>query len=375
MPVSTGRSARGISARVARIAMVGILTVPAWMPTTVASQTATSQTRRSATKTDAVSAWKVPRTPWGHPDLQGVWTTDAEVSVPLERPRELGERAFLTQAELNARRTLEQKLSRDDPADRDPRRLGPVGDGPEHWFEWGKQPSARTSLIVDPPDGRVPPFTAEAQHRPVVGSRVVGYGERAGSTAGGPFNGPEDLSLADRCVTRGLPNIWFPQVYNNGFHILQTPGYVAILYERLHEIRLIPLDRRSHLTPRVRQWIGDSRGHFDGDTLVVDVTNFSDQASFRRSGERLHLTERYTRVDADTVRVEITLDDPTTWTRSWTATVNGKKDPSYSQILEYACHEGNYSVANILRGARAAEKAQKENAGAVTATQGQAERP
>ncbi len=325
-----------------------------------------SQTPTSATNTiPAASEWKVPRTPWGHPDLQGVWTTDAEVSVPLERPKEFGNRAFLTAAELADRATLEKKLARDDPNDRDPFRLGPVGDGPEHWFEWADHPSARTSLIVDPPDGRIPPWTPDAQKRPVDRRRVVGYGERAGSTAGGPFDGPEDLSLADRCVTRGLPNIWLPQVYNNGFQIVQSPESVAILYERLHEARVIPLDGRAHLPQHIRQWIGDSRGRFDGDTLVVDVTNFSDKTSFRRSGEHLHLTERYTRVDRDTVSVDITIDDPTTWTRPWTVTVTGKKDPGYSMIYEYACHEGNYSLANILRGARAQERADERGAETV----------
>jgi hypothetical protein len=143
---------------------------------------------------------------------------------------------------------------------------------------------------------------------------------------------------------------------------VQSPEVVAILYERLHEARVIPLDRRAHLTQHIRQWIGDSRGRFDGDTLVVDVTNFSDRTSFRRSGEHLHLTERYTRVDRDTVSVDITIDDPTTWTRPWTVTVTGKRDPGYSMIYEYACHEGNYSLANILSGARAQERADERGA-------------
>jgi hypothetical protein len=298
----------------------------------------------------------VARTAWGHPDLQGVWTTDAEVSVPLERPREFGERTVLTEAELSARHELEKKLARDDPADRDPRRYGPVGDGPVDWFEWGKQPSARTSLIVDPPDGRMPPWTPAAQARTVEGRRVVGYGgDRAGSTGGGPFDGPEDLSLADRCVTRGLPTTWFPQVYNNGFQIVQSADSVAILYERLHEARVIPLNGQPQLNPAIRQWLGDSRGHFEGETLVVEVTNFGNQTSFRRSGDTLHLVERYTRVDAETLRVAITIDDPATWTRPWTVVVTGKRDPAYSVIFEYACHEGNYSLANILKAARAEE--------------------
>jgi hypothetical protein len=315
-----------------------------------------SQTPNSPAATETVPReWTAPRTPWDHPDLQGVWTTDAEVSVPLERPREFGERAMLTDAEFADRAKLEQKLSRDDPNDRDPFRLGPVGDGPEHWFEWSRQPSGRTSLIVDPRDGRIPPLTPEARGRVVDPRRIVGYGERAGSSLGGPFNGPEDLNLADRCVTRGLPPIWFPQVYNNGFQIVQSRDHVAILYERLHEARTIPLDGRAHVTPRLQQWLGDSRGRFEGETLVVDVTNFSDKTSFRRSGAALHLVERYTRMDEDTVRVEITIEDPTTWTRPWTVAVTGKKDAAYSMIYEYACHEGNYSLANILRGARVQE--------------------
>jgi len=318
-----------------------------------AGQTPGSERETAAT---ATSDGKVPRTPWGHPDLQGVWTTDAEVSVPLERPRALGERAVLTGAELAARLEFEKKLARDDPAERDPLRYGPVGDGPVHWFEWGTQPSARTSLIIDPPDGRIPAWTAEAQARVVDGTRAVGYGDRAGSLGNGPFNGPEDLSLADRCITRGLPTTWLPQVYNNGFEIVQSSDHVVVYYERLHEPRVIPLNRDSHLTPNIRQWMGDSRGHFDGDTLVVDVTNFSDRTSFRRSGEMLHLIERYTRVDAETMRVEVTVDDRTTWTRPWTFAVTGKKDRSYQVIYEYACHEGNYSLANILKGARAEER-------------------
>src|SRR5207244_13031250 len=168
------------------------------------------------------------------------------------------------------------------------------------------------------------------------GRGVGGYGgERAGSTGKGPFNGPEDLSLADRCITRGLPTTWFPQVYNNGFQIVQSPDHVAVFYERLHEARVIPLNRRSHPSPNMQQWMGDSYGRFEGETLVVDVTNFGSQTSFRRSTETLHLIERYTRVDAQTVRVEVTIDDPATWTRPWTVAVTGKKDAAYSVIYEY----------------------------------------
>jgi hypothetical protein len=302
------------------------------------------------------AAWKTPRTAWGHPDLQGVWTSDAEVSVPFERPRAFGDRALLTEAELADRAALEKKLAADDPDNRDTFRLGPVGDGPEHWFEWAKHPSARTSLVVDPPDGRIPPWTEAAQARVVDPRRIVGYGERPGTLGKGPFDGPEDLNLAERCITRGMPTIWFPQVYNNGFQIVQTPTHVVVFYERLHEARIIPVDGRPPLPAELGQWMGDSRGRFEGDTLVVEVGNFSDKTSFRRSGRTLRLAERYRRLDEGTVRVEITIDDPATWTRPWTVAVTGKADPAYSTILEYACHEGNYSLPNTLKGARARER-------------------
>jgi hypothetical protein len=217
-------------------------------------------------------------------------------------------------------------------------------------------------LIVDPPDGRIPPFTAEAKTRAIDPRSVLGFVPGVGSMGDGPFNGPEDLHLADRCITRGMPQTWVPSQYNNGFQIVQNAEYVSIFYERLHEARIIPVNGRSHLPGGVRQWFGDSRGRWDGDTLVVDVTNFSDRTSFRRSGETLRLVERYSRVGADELKVEITVDDPTTWTRPWTFVVTGKRDPSYWQIFEYACHEGNYGMFNILSGARAEERAAEEAA-------------
>jgi hypothetical protein len=181
-----------------------------------------------------------------------------------------------------------------------------------------------------------------------------------GSFGKGPYDGPEDLALTDRCITRGLPQTWFPSEYNNGFQIVQSKDTVTIWYERLHEARVIPIDGRPHLPARVRQWLGDSRGRWEGDTLVVDVTNFSDNTTFRKSSSTLRLTERYTRVDQQTVRVEVTIDDPTTWTKPWTIAVTGKKDPAYWQIQEYACHEGNYGMRNMLSASRAEEKAAKK---------------
>ena len=317
----------------------------------------------------AAGDWAVPRTPWGHPDLQGVWTSDEEFGIPLERPPELGARALISEEELAVRLTVAEQRARLEFADRSrlteaekadlpPDLLhGPVGDGPEHWFELGRAVSPRSSLIVDPPDGRIPPLTPGAKLRVVEPRTVVGFETGVGSKGGGPFNGPEDYDLAERCITRGLPNTWFPQVYNNGFQIVQHPDYVAVLYERLHEHRIIPLDGRPHPPPAVSQWMGDSRGRWEGDTLVVEVANFGPQTTYKGSSQQLRLTERYRRTAADTVVVETTLADPTTWTRPWTVRVTGKRDPGYWQIFEYACHEANYSLSNMLSAARAQDAA------------------
>ena len=317
----------------------------------------------------AAGDWTVPRTPWGHPDLQGVWTSDEEFGIPLERPPELGARALISEEELAVRLTVAEQRARLEFADRSrlteaekadlpPDLLhGPVGDGPEHWFELGRAVSPRSSLIVDPPDGRIPPLTPGAKLRVVEPRTVVGFETGVGSKGGGPFNGPEDYDLAERCITRGLPNTWFPQVYNNGFQIVQHPDYVAVLYERLHEHRIIPLDGRPHPPPAVPQWMGDSRGRWEGDTLVVEVANFGPQTTYKGSSQQLRLTERYRRTAADTVVVETTLADPTTWTRPWTVRVTGKRDPGYWQIFEYACHEANYSLSNMLSAARAQDAA------------------
>jgi hypothetical protein len=309
-----------------------------------------------AATTSTAGTGTVPKTPWGHPDLQGVWTTDLEIGVPLERPVELGEKALLTEAEYRQRAEMLKKKYSDDKSNR----AGEVGNeqGPVHWYEGAQHVSYRTSLVIDPPNGRIPPYTADAQKRVVRKGTELGF--VGGSFGKGPYDGPEDLALTDRCVTRGLPQTWFPSEYNNGFQIVQSADHVTIFYERLHEARVIPLDGRPHLTGQVRQWIGDSRGRWEGNTLVVDVANFGEQTSFRKSSTTLHLIERYTRVDPETVRVEVTVDDPSTWTRPWTLAVTGKKDPAYWQIFEYACHEGNYGMRNMLSGARAEEKAARE---------------
>jgi hypothetical protein len=303
--------------------------------------------------TDGSRTWKVPRTPWGHPDLQGIWTTDAEIGVPLERPVELGDKALLTDQEFADRAKELKKKYQDDKADRRSR-PGDTEAGPEHWYEGGSAVSRRTSLIIDPPNGRMPEYTAAAKTRIVPKETEINSG---GSTGKGPFDGPEDLHLADRCITRGLPHTWIRSEYNNGFQIVQSEHYVALYYERLHEARVIPFEGSAPPLSKVPRWMGESRARWEGDTLVIDVHNLGNQTTWRKSpGSTRKLTERLTRVDAETVRVEVTINDPTTWTRPWTFAVVGKKDPNYWQIYEYACHEGNYAMRNILSGARAQEK-------------------
>jgi hypothetical protein len=295
------------------------------------------------------------RTPWGDPDLQGIWTTDDEVRVPVERPKEFGTRTMLTDKEMADRLKEAERRAKDDKGERQKLAEDQTGDGPEHWYEQGRAISHRTSLIIDPPDGRLPPMTPEGQKR-------LEDQRSRGSFAKRLWAGPEELDLRDRCITRGVPNTWFPSAYNNGFQIVQSPGYVAILHERLHEARIIPVDNRPHVPSSVSQWIGDPRGHWEGQTLVVEITNFSDKSEFRGAGGNLKVVERYTRVDPDTVKVEFTVNDPSTWTKPWTAMLMGKRDPNYWQIFEYACHEGNYGMFNMLSGARAQERANEEAA-------------
>ena len=312
-----------------------------------------SQATRPAT--NAGSPWQ---TSWGHPDLQGVWTTDAEISVPFERPTTFGDRPSLNDEELAKRESDTRKRARDDKEDR------PAGASlitPAHWFEVGnaRAVSARTSLIVDPPNGRMPSLTAEAAKHAIDRRFETGLiPEDPNATV----DGPEDTGLAARCITRGIPETWIPSIYNNGFQIFQTPEYVAILYERYHEFRVIPVDVRPHVGRSIGQWIGDSRGRWEGNTLVIDVTNFSGQARFKGSGTNLHVVERLTRVDAETVNVAVTIEDQARWTTPWRFEVNGKRDPRYT-VFEMACHEGNHSMAHMLSAARNLEKAAAPSAG------------
>jgi hypothetical protein len=304
----------------------------------------------------------VPRTPWGDPDLQGTFSSEAELGVPFERPAQYGERRFLTDAEYAQRRAQADKQLASDSADfdletADRSNAGAVGSAtspPPHWLERGKV-SRRTSLVIDPPDGRLPPL---AQQRPVAGrGRAGGGGTFAGLGAFGGtaiFNGPEDLSLWERCISRGIPGAMFPTVYNANVRIVQSPNAVAITYEMIHDTRVIPIGSTAHVGTTIRGYNGDARGRWEGNTLVVDTTNFSEKTNFRGSRATLHIIERFTR-GSDGIAYEVTVDDPAVWTKPWTAALTLARQPDDS-LFEYACHEGNNSMRNILSASRAAEK-------------------
>src|SRR5712692_9122501 len=287
--------------------------------------------------------WTSPRTAWGDPDLQGVWNNST--ITQLERPQELAGKQVLSDAEAAA---VEQNAAQNR-VDRPP----PPGDSGTYnqfWFDRGTKVVAtkRTSLIIDPPDGRLPPLTAAGQKR--LDQRFKRLGPTAtGSSGNGPFDSHEDISVVTRCITRGLPNAMFPGGYNNNYQIMQIPGKVVVLSEMMHDARFIPLDGRPHISQNIRQWMGDSRGHWEGNTLVVDVTNFPDRdvtgfGVAYRYGEtsHLHLIERFTRIDANTIDYQVTVDDPTTFTKQWTASIPMVK--SDGRLYEYACHEGNYAM-------------------------------
>jgi hypothetical protein len=309
---------------------------------------AAGQTSLAAAKAKAsAKTWTPPRTPDGQPDFQGFWNNST--LTPLERPSELAGKQVLTEEEAAEyqKRLLEEADAPNPQANGLPLGLQVGRSLGASWFERGKLvESRRTSLIVDPPDGRVPSLTPAAQKLAAA---------RARERSLHPADGPEDRSLTERCLiwpSVGPPML--PTGYNSNYQIVQGPGYVMILVEMIHDARLTPLDGRPHLAPGIRQWLGDSRGHWEGNTLVVDTTNFNSKTAFRGSSENLHLVERFTRTDADTIRYEFTVDDPATFTKPWTAEIPMRK--THGPIYEYACSEGNYSLADILKGARAEEK-------------------
>ena len=307
----------------------------------------------------AVAQTEAPQTPWGKPDLQGVW--DFRSITPIERPEEQADQEFLTEEEAAG---LEQAA-----VDRDARAWNapaqrtadlapdltnvdrrPSGDGPgsynQFWIDRGTRTvgTRRTSLIIDPPNGRMPVHTPAGQQRAAEGQARRGRADTW-----------ENFSAGGRCIlgfNAGPPMT--PGAYNNNMQLFQTPDAVVIVTEMVHTARVVPIDARSALDSGIRQWSGDSRGHWDGDTLVIETTNFAAKRRWRNSSESMRLTERLTRVDAETLVYEFTVDDPETWTRSWTAEVPMRRNPDV--MFEFACHEGHYSMPVMLGGARVQER-------------------
>ena len=296
----------------------------------------------------AENHWVLIKTPDGQPDLQGTWTN--ATITPFERPAELADKPVLTPEEAAEaeKRAAENRVDR-------PRKPGDVGNYNQVWFDSGTKvmSTRQTSLVVDPPDGRVP-VTAAAEAQ-----RDYNAAHNADSYL--------YMSVWDRCITRGVPAGMFPAGYNNAYQIVQTPGYVVILYEMIHETRIIPLDGRPHVSAGIRLWNGDSRGHWEGKTLVVDTTNYNNKGSIGTSAatlrikgipqsEALHVVERFTRISQDAISYEVTIDDPPMYSRPWKAAFPLTRDAKY-RIYEYACHEGNQAVENVLNGGRAHDKA------------------
>jgi hypothetical protein len=303
-----------------------------------------SDAQVTAPATASAPQW---RTPWGHPNLQGTWSSDDVRGIPLQRPEEFGTRADLTDEEF-----AERQRGNDAQVER--LREG----GTAFLAERGVRTFRQTSLVVDPPNGRLPELTPAGQQR---------VAERRGRRGRGLPASYTDFTNYDRCLTRGLVGSIVPVIYGNGTQIVQAPGVVVIRNEMIHEARVIPLDGSAHAGAGVQMWMGDSRGRFEGDVLVIETTNFTDRTGLGGNGngalhsDDLRLVERVRRVDDDTLRYEFTVHDPETYTQPWTAAFNLDSKPGY-EIYEYACHEGNLGLANMLSAARAEERAAAEAA-------------
>lgn len=319
----------------------------------VAAQTGVAKAPRVAAKAakSSVNAhWTPPKTPWGDPDLQGEWPATAR--IPMQRAVSLGNRAELTDAELAQREQQSQKQAAADSEEV----ASPSGDvtinPPSYWQERG-QPDRQASLVIDPPNGRIPPLTPEGQ----AALHALRGGLGPGSHFPDKVDSWEDFDIYSRCITRGMVSSMLPTLYNFGNEILQAPGYVIIRNEMIHETRVIPLDGRPHVGKGIVSYMGDSRGHWDGNTLVVETTNLKAQpgAGGGLFSDAAVLTERFTRISPTQLSYYLTVNDPKTWTKPWTLHMPYKLDPSY-KIYEYACHEGNYMMLDALSAAREKEK-------------------
>jgi hypothetical protein len=319
----------------------------------ISALTAQPVTAQAAKPAPSTKTWSAPKTPWGDPDLQGTWTSDDCIGTPLNRPANFGDRAYYTEQELAQRQNqlaTQQQNDLQETVGSNAR----VGTGPPaHWGERARRPCKQTSLVVDPPNGKMPDLLPEARTRPIP--------EGAGN------NNPkadswEDFSYYIRCISRGVTGSIFPVIYGNGQQIVQAPGYVTIMQEMVHEARVIPTDGRPHASQNIRSYMGDARGHWEGSTLVVETTNFlGNRTGMGGNGggtptsDALKLIERYTRLGPAEIRYEVTIDDPKTYPRPFKVAFPLTQEPGY-QNFEYACHEGNYAMFDSLSGARAQEK-------------------
>ena len=317
-----------------------------------AAQTSSPAAKAAAPATKTAKPYTPSKTPWGDPDIQGQWPADA--NIPMQRPLTQVEKAALTPEELARREEQFRKQAEQDSEEFvGSKNAVTTINPPGYWVEHTK-PNQQTSLVVDPPDGRIPALTPEGQQR----LKELRGGLGPGSHFPAVVNTWEDFDIYSRCISRGLLSSMLPTLYNFGNQIVQGPGYVAIRNEMIHEARLIPLDGRPHAGPSIKSFMGDSRGHWEGNTLVVDTTNFNGKIGIGGSGptsDALTIVERFTRVAPDELSYDVTISDPGTWTKPWKIHMPYKLDPKYV-VYEYACHEGNYMMLNALKGAREREK-------------------
>jgi hypothetical protein len=312
----------------------------------IAAQAPAAKVATSSSKTN----WTPPKTSWGDPDLQGQWPATA--NIPMQRPADLGERAELTDAELAQRERRAKKQAAEDGEEVAKGDSEVTINPPSYWVERGK-PVRQASLVVDPPNGRIPPMTPDGQ----AAVKALRGGLGPGSHFPDKVDSWEDFDIYSRCITRGMVSSMLPTLYNFGNEIIQAPGYVIIRNEMIHETRVIPLDGRPHAGKGIVTYMGDSRGHWDGNTLVVETVNLKPQPGIGGGlfTDAAVLTERFTRTSPDDLSYDLTVNDPKTWTRPWTLHMPYKQDSNY-KIYEYACHEGNYMMLDSLSGARDLEK-------------------
>jgi len=318
---------------------------------TVTSVPALTQSRTTSAPPLVVTAfgsetpktrYVAPKTPWGEPDLQGVWSTDDTSGIPMARPAQYGDRLYLNQEEFTARaKQIERGATQGDQEASGPFR-----------FDFARRAFPQTSLIVDPPDGRLPAYTAEGLSRPMP----------RGTYGNGPLDWTTDFSLYERCITRGILGSTLRVIYGNGAQIVQGPGVMTITYEMIHDTRVIPTNGGAHPSPAIQQYLGDAKGHWEGDELVVETTNFTDRTAIglngngNRTSTRLKLTERFKRVAKDVVQYQVTVDDPQTYERPWTMSMP-LTPLDGGRILPYSCHEGNMALTQSLGGERAEDRA------------------